>query len=107
MHQDIGDRYSLFKRVSFITLGADAIDCGTIWKDTLWIATVDSFEVWNDLLCSGSRDGTIRVWNERGDCVKILKGHSEWCSVSQFGRMYCAVALETTQSDYGIQSGTV
>jgi WD40 repeat protein len=32
-------------------------------------------EVWNEYLCSGAEDTTIRVWNENGDCVNILKGH--------------------------------
>ena len=38
-------------------------------------------EVWNEYLCSGSGDHTIRVWNANGDCVNILKGHT--------GTVYC------------------
>ena len=42
---------------------------------------VNCLEVWNEYLCSGCVDGTIRVWNENGDCVNILKGriHSVGC----------------------------
>ena len=41
------------------------------------IGSVCGLVVWNNFLCSGSYN-TIRVWNERGDCVKILEGHSDY-----------------------------
>ena len=29
---------------------------------------------------SGSGDQTVRVWDlERGECVKVLEGHTEYC----------------------------
>ena len=49
MHQDIENRYSLFKKSSLMSLEGGLVYCGTIWKETLCIATVNSFELWNDI----------------------------------------------------------
>src|SRR5690349_389799 len=38
--------------------------------DIVWCVTV-----WKDKLISGSRDTTIRIWNEEGKCEKVLEGH--------------------------------
>lgn len=64
----------------------------TLLHKTLWPSPVDMelhaeillegshheycLEVWNDCLCAGSADHTIKVWNKKGVCAQVLKGHS-------------------------------
>jgi WD40 repeat protein len=38
--------------------------------------SVTCLAIWNDFLCSGSNDRTVKLWNEKGECVVALQGHT-------------------------------
>ncbi|MBW4695482.1 MAG: hypothetical protein KME27_27350 [Lyngbya sp. HA4199-MV5] len=35
-------------------------------------------------LVSGSDDHTVRLWNDNGDCLRVLQGHTSWISAVAF-----------------------
>ena len=39
---------------------------------------MSSLRVWNNSLFSCSYDQTIRRWNEKGECISVLTGHTDW-----------------------------
>ena len=56
-----------------------------------------SFSPNNHYVVSGSGDHTVRIWSVKsGDCIKTLKGHTNWVSGVSFSPIAIVLVLALT-----------
>ena len=70
----------------------------TLTGHTAAVRSVAVFPEGDDRVASGSRDGTVRIWNVRsGVCEHTLTGHTNWVNsvaVSRDGRTLLSGSLD-------------
>ncbi len=52
-----------------------------MWDNTgacVMTLPVQALIVWEGLLVSGSWDHSVKLWDEKGECVRTLDGHTSW-----------------------------
>ncbi|PKI85179.1 Lissencephaly-1 [Malassezia vespertilionis] len=59
-------------------------------------------------LASGSRDKTIRLWTQQGQCIRVLAGHDNWVRALAFspnGKYLLSVSDDKTMRVWDLASG--
>ncbi|WFD30465.1 Lissencephaly-1 [Malassezia sp. CBS 17886] len=59
-------------------------------------------------IASGSRDKTIRLWTQQGECLRVLSGHDNWVRALVFspnGKHLLSVADDKTMRIWDLASG--